>query len=112
MPTVGVVPYVVCSDNVATATDRLNLPEFFAMAQKSFGAPPGRERYEDVADLDGGAIVGPPAAIVDEVMAYLEMGVEHFVFDLRVQFDEWESVTETIGESVLPALKTSTRKQA
>ena len=32
-------------------------------------------------------------------------GVEHFVFDLRTRFGEFEELVEMIGAEVLPALR-------
>ena len=56
------------------------------------------------ADLEGALIMGTPQQIVDEVAAYGEAGVQHFVFDLRSQFDVWEEALGLIGTSVLPGL--------
>jgi alkanesulfonate monooxygenase SsuD/methylene tetrahydromethanopterin reductase-like flavin-dependent oxidoreductase (luciferase family) len=55
------------------------------------------------ADLDGVLITGGPDQILEEVMAYGRTGVDHFVFDLRAHFDEWEACMGMIGEEVLPA---------
>lgn len=104
-PEVGVIPYVVPGPTVETAASSLNLDEYFAMSSRSFGAPPGRDTYSSIGDLDGGAIAGPSEVIVEEVERYLEMGVQHFVFDFRVRFDSWEECIALVGEEVLPALR-------
>jgi alkanesulfonate monooxygenase SsuD/methylene tetrahydromethanopterin reductase-like flavin-dependent oxidoreductase (luciferase family) len=56
-------------------------------------------------DLDGVLIAGSPAQILDEVMAYKAIGVEHFIFDLRAHFDAWEECFGLIGTEVLPAAR-------
>lgn len=104
-PVVGMIPYVVPAETEAAAARRINTDEFYAMSMKNFGAPPGKEGYDNVRDLDGGAIAGPPAVIAEEVHRYLDEGVKHFVFDLRLNFDIWEDSLRVIGEEVLPLLK-------
>jgi probable F420-dependent oxidoreductase len=104
-PVIGMVPYVVPGETVEKASLRVNTDEYFPMLSKSYGPPPGKEAYESIEDLDGSAIVGPPELIAEQVTEFLCMGVEHFVFDLRVSFDTWEESLAVIGEEVLPLLK-------
>lgn len=59
------------------------------------------------ADLDGVLVAGGPDRIADEVAAFRKIGVDHFIFDLRAHFDEWQSSLEIIGTEVLPRLGAS-----
>lgn len=104
-PTVGIIPYVAPGATVEEAVRSLNMEEYFSMSERSFGTPPGSDSYRTIRDLDGGAIAGPPDVIVEEVEQHLSMGVDHFVFDFRVRFREWEDCLALIGEEVLPRLK-------
>ena len=56
-------------------------------------------------DLEGVIIIGDAEAIAAEVTAYGEAGVEHFIFDLRSQFDAWEEAMSLVGNHVLPRLR-------
>jgi len=45
-----------------------------------------------------------PNDIVKDVEKYLEIGIDHIVFDLRFRFDEWDQCMNLIGKEVLPKL--------
>jgi alkanesulfonate monooxygenase SsuD/methylene tetrahydromethanopterin reductase-like flavin-dependent oxidoreductase (luciferase family) len=58
-------------------------------------------------DLDGALIMGDASRIIDEVGAYGEAGVQHFIFDMRSQFEVWDEAMAYIGTNVLPRLPRS-----
>lgn len=60
---------------------------------------------QDSGDLDGVLISGGPSRILDEVLAFQDVGVDHFIFDLRAHFDEWEDCIKLIGTNVLPVAR-------
>jgi alkanesulfonate monooxygenase SsuD/methylene tetrahydromethanopterin reductase-like flavin-dependent oxidoreductase (luciferase family) len=65
------------------------------------------KEVRNAGDLDGVLIRGSASQIADDVIAYGEAGVEHFIFDLRAHFDEWESCLEVIGNEVLPVARSA-----
>ncbi len=83
---------------------RLNLPQLCACMVKQFLPSPSGV-FETVDDLDGAAIAGPPGVIIEQIEKFHEAGVEHFVFDLRTRFGEFEELVEMIGAEVLPVLR-------
>jgi len=105
LPTVGAIPYVVPGKTVEEAEKYVNSDEFLAMATRSFGPPPGKTEYSTLSDTDGAVIFGPPDVIVEAVTKYIAVGVDEFIFDMRVRFDAWEEVLGTIGQDVLPQLR-------
>lgn len=104
-PTVGMIPFVVPGKSVEEAAKLVDLGEYFAMTEKQFGLPPNRDRYENVRDLDGSVILGPTDEIVEGVLSYLDLGVDHFVFDCRLGFERWEEHLVLLGEEVLPQVR-------
>jgi len=42
---------------------------------------------------------------VKEVQKFLEIGIDHIVFDLRFRFDEWDRSIELLGTEVVPRLR-------
>jgi hypothetical protein len=66
--------------------------------------PPPSGAFRDLDDLDGAAIAGPADVIVAQIRRLQDAGVEHFVFDLRTRFAEFEECVEMLGAEVLPLL--------
>ena len=46
-----------------------------------------------------------PDEVVEQVRRFADVGVEHLVFDLRMNFDRWFASVELLGREVLPALR-------
>jgi alkanesulfonate monooxygenase SsuD/methylene tetrahydromethanopterin reductase-like flavin-dependent oxidoreductase (luciferase family) len=61
--------------------------------------------WDTLEDVEGAAFAGEPGDIVDGVMRLYERGFDHFVFDVRFQFDRFEAMLELIAEEVVPVLK-------
>jgi alkanesulfonate monooxygenase SsuD/methylene tetrahydromethanopterin reductase-like flavin-dependent oxidoreductase (luciferase family) len=72
-------------------------------ASKDWIAPEGG--FQELDDLRGIVAAGTPSEIIDQVVEIAERGIDHFVFDLRMQHDEFEKTLELIGSEVLPELK-------
>jgi len=72
-------------------------------ASKTWIGPPGGWNTPD--DLKGILAVGDPGEVVEQVAAMAARGIDHFVFDLRLQYDRFEEALELIGSEVLPALR-------
>jgi probable F420-dependent oxidoreductase len=74
-------------------------------ASKTWTAPEGG--FQSVDDLRGVIAAGEPAEIVERVAEMGELGLDHVVFDLRLEFDRYEESLELLGEAVLPELRKS-----
>lgn len=72
-------------------------------ASRTWVRPPGG--FETIEDLLGVVIAGEPKEVVEQIAAIASYGVDHFVFDLRLQHDSFENVLDLIGTEVIPALK-------
>jgi alkanesulfonate monooxygenase SsuD/methylene tetrahydromethanopterin reductase-like flavin-dependent oxidoreductase (luciferase family) len=72
-------------------------------ASKTWIRPPGG--FETIEDLLGIVIAGEPKEVVEQIAEIASHGIDHFIFDLRLQDVEFEEVLELIGTEVLPALK-------
>lgn len=103
-PTAGVIPYTVPGRTMEEATGAFDLAALVTEARARYPRPDGGE-IQDLTDLDGAIIAGPPDHIVEEVRAYESVGCSHFVFDLRLRFDRWLDMVQLVGEDVLPALR-------
>ena len=51
--------------------------------------------------------MGTPDEVVEQITKIAERGIDHLVFDLRMQHDRFEETLELIAEDILPALKKS-----
>lgn len=72
-------------------------------ASKSWVLPDGG--FNTVDDLRGIIAAGEPKEVVEQVAEMAERGIDHFVFDLRLQYEEYEEVVELIATEVLPELR-------
>jgi alkanesulfonate monooxygenase SsuD/methylene tetrahydromethanopterin reductase-like flavin-dependent oxidoreductase (luciferase family) len=61
--------------------------------------------WDTLEDVEGAAFAGEPGDIVDGVMRLYERGFDHFVFDVRFQFDQFEAMLELIADEIVPVLK-------
>jgi probable F420-dependent oxidoreductase len=105
VPLGGVIPYVVPARTESEAVARyVDLPRTIDEAQRLYMAPPSG-RFETLDDLDGAVIAGPPDRIIEWVRAFQAEGAQHFVFDLRLRFADWDEVVHMLGEEVLPELR-------
>lgn len=59
---------------------------------------------EGPADLDGVLIGGTSEQIATEISEYAALGVNHFVFDLRLHAEHWTEAVEILSRTVLPML--------
>ncbi len=61
--------------------------------------------FETAKDLAGSLIAGTPEEVVEEIVKFDAVGVEHLVFDLRLRYDRWFEGIELLGSQVLPQLQ-------
>ncbi|HEY6434344.1 MAG TPA: TIGR03619 family F420-dependent LLM class oxidoreductase [Acetobacteraceae bacterium] len=105
-PIVGAIPYMSPGRTIEEGARHFNMPELCAAMTKSFIVPPSGA-FRTVEDMDGAAIAGPADVIVENIQRFREIGVEHFVFDFRTRFAQFEECVEMVGAEVLPRLKRS-----
>lgn len=80
-----------------------------ALAGSSEGTPhwvkPPSGKFETIEDLEGLLVVGDPDDCAAEIEKFRHRGVEHFVFDLRLQYHRYEESLTLIGEELLPRFR-------
>lgn len=74
-------------------------------ASKTWIVPEGG--FHSVDDLHGILCAGEPKEVVEQIDELGERGIDHFVFDLRLQYDEYEATLDLLAEEVLPALRSA-----
>ena len=107
MPQVGVVAPTRIASSREEAIAGVNLPGLLKWAN-DFGkwwVTPASGGFETAGDLQGSLIAGSAGDVVAEVAAFREAGVDHLVFDLRTQFDQWMDLIQLLGEDVLPRVR-------
>lgn len=109
VPVAGVSCWVSPGKTVEEGVRKIDLERFYregehAVSVKKY-TPNASGRFERPEDLDGTVLVGPPDVIVEGVRRYQEAGAQHFVFDMRNRFSEWDELLRFIGEDVLPLLR-------
>ena len=102
-PLVAAIPYMSPGRTVEEAARSLNIPELCA-AMRQFIPPPSGV-FNSYDDFDGAAIAGPADVIAEQIDAFHALGVEHFVFDFRTRFAQFEECVEMVGSEVLPLLR-------
>lgn len=66
---------------------------------------PASGGFNTVDDLRGILVVGDPAQCVEQIAELAGRGLDHFVFDLRMQHDRFEEVLDLIATDVMPVLR-------
>ena len=80
-----------------------------ALAESSEGSShwikPSSGKFQTIEDLEGLLIVGNPDDCAADIEKYRARGVEHLVFDLRLQYDRFEESVELISKELLPRFR-------
>jgi alkanesulfonate monooxygenase SsuD/methylene tetrahydromethanopterin reductase-like flavin-dependent oxidoreductase (luciferase family) len=102
----GCIPITSIDDDRQTALRKVNVNGLLDNANKQkFWVKPESGSFTKWEDLEGSFIVGSPDDVVMEVQKYLDVGIDHIVFDFRFRFDEWDREIELLGKEVLPSLR-------
>lgn len=110
-PVVCAIPYLSPGRTVEEAARSFNMSELCRAMTKQCMPPPSGA-FRNLDDLDGAAIAGPPDVIVERIRRFQDVGVGHFVFDLRTRFAEFEECVEMLGSEILPLLHRGDGRQA
>jgi alkanesulfonate monooxygenase SsuD/methylene tetrahydromethanopterin reductase-like flavin-dependent oxidoreductase (luciferase family) len=60
--------------------------------------------WNTLEDVEGAVFAGEPMDIVEGVLKLWDRGFDHFVFDVRFQFDRFEEMVELIAAEIVPEL--------
>ena len=102
----GCIPITSIDEDRKAALEKVNLEGLLSNANKQkFWVKPTSGSFTKAEDLEGSFIVGNPDDVVREVGKFLEVGIDHIVFDLRFRFDEWDRSIELLGTEVVPRLR-------
>lgn len=101
----SIIPLVKVDTDRARARADVDVSALAASseASKTWIQPEGG--FQTIEDIRGIAVIGEPDEAVEQIVEIAERGIDHFVFDVRMQFDRYEETLELIAERVLPALK-------
>ncbi|MFN7949715.1 MAG: LLM class flavin-dependent oxidoreductase [Blastocatellia bacterium] len=102
----GCIPITSIDHDRETALRKVSVSGLLDNANKQkFWVKPESGKFEKAEDLEGSFIYGSPDDVVKEVGKYLEVGIDHLVFDFRFRYDEWDESIELLGQEVLPRLR-------
>lgn len=106
-PTVAALPITYIDENREKARKEADVGHFLELANSNefdYWIKPNSGRFETLEDLEGVVMAGNPEDIVYEAEKYLNNGVDHLVFDIRMQLDKLDYTLDLICEQVLPEL--------
>jgi alkanesulfonate monooxygenase SsuD/methylene tetrahydromethanopterin reductase-like flavin-dependent oxidoreductase (luciferase family) len=103
-PVIGAIPLVSPGRTVEDGARHFNLRALCAATAKSYTAPPSGS-FTNLEDLDGAAIAGPAKVIAENICRFHRLGGEHFVFDFRSRFADFEECVEMVAAEVLPLVR-------
>lgn len=99
-------PLTMIDRDRETARRRIPVANVAASSEGAkFWVPPPSGGFKTAEDLEGLVLWGSPEDIVGQLQAFQERGIDDIIFDLRLQFEEYASVLETIGTKILPAAR-------
>jgi alkanesulfonate monooxygenase SsuD/methylene tetrahydromethanopterin reductase-like flavin-dependent oxidoreductase (luciferase family) len=102
----GCIPITSIDVDRETALRKVNVQGLLKNAnEQKFWVKPESGSFTKWEDLEGSFLVGSPDDVVKDVEKYLEVGIDHIVFDLRFRFDEWDRCMDLLGKEVLPKLR-------
>jgi alkanesulfonate monooxygenase SsuD/methylene tetrahydromethanopterin reductase-like flavin-dependent oxidoreductase (luciferase family) len=102
----GCIPITSIDVDRETALRKVNVQGLLKNAnEQKFWVKPESGSFTTWQDLEGSFMVGSPDDVVRDVEKYLEVGIDHIVFDLRFRFDEWDRCMDLLGKEVLPKLR-------
>jgi probable F420-dependent oxidoreductase len=97
------VPRLRIDRDRAKARAGIDVPKMFHEMVRNWNPRDGG--YETLGDIRGALWAGEPGDIVEAVLEYDKRGFDHFVFDLRDQFDRFDESLELIAERVIPEVR-------
>lgn len=105
--TIGIIPRLQIAETKAEALSDLDVNAFATASEGSkwWIKPPGG--FQTVEDLRGILVVGDVDEVVERIGDFEERGLDHFVVDLRGEFEKFEDLLQLFAEDVMPHFKNS-----
>jgi probable F420-dependent oxidoreductase len=105
-PTVAFAPRMSIAKTRRAAREGLDVQALATGSEGSkFWLKPKSGAFETFEDLRGIVVAGDPEEVTEQILELAARQIDHFVIDLRGQFDHYEESLELIAERVLPALR-------
>jgi alkanesulfonate monooxygenase SsuD/methylene tetrahydromethanopterin reductase-like flavin-dependent oxidoreductase (luciferase family) len=102
----GCIPITSIDVDRETALKKVNVAGLLKNAnEQKFWVKPESGSFQKWEDLEGSFIVGDPDDVVNETKKFLDIGIDHIVFDLRFRFDDWDRCLELLAKDVVPKLR-------
>lgn len=110
MPIVGYLPRFGIAKRRADVLAGLDVKRLATGSEGvKYWVKPKSGGFETLEDFRGSVVIGEPADVVDQILELAERRIDHFIFDLRHQFDTYEESLELIAATVLPELRAAMR---
>ena len=101
----SVIPLVKVDRDRAKARSGIDVQALAGSSEASKQWIKPKGGFNTIDDLGGIIAAGEPDEVVEQIIAMSERGIDHFVFDLRLQYEEYEKAVSLIAEEVLPKLR-------
>jgi alkanesulfonate monooxygenase SsuD/methylene tetrahydromethanopterin reductase-like flavin-dependent oxidoreductase (luciferase family) len=100
---VGIIPTISIAKDRESALSKVNVEGLLneARARSKFWDGP----FETADDLEGILIAGSSDDCVEQVNKFIELDVDHLVFDLRVRLDDFDNQLNWLLDEILPEVK-------
>ena len=99
-------PLVVIARDREDARRRIPVEEVAHSSEGSrFWVRPASGDFETLEDLRGLVVWGTPGDVADQIQEFAARGIDDFVFDFRLQYDEYPAALELVGREVLPRVR-------
>jgi alkanesulfonate monooxygenase SsuD/methylene tetrahydromethanopterin reductase-like flavin-dependent oxidoreductase (luciferase family) len=105
------VPRIRIDRDRARARAAVNVAGMVEDGQHHWIKPPSGW-WSTLEDVEGAVFAGEPGDIIEGVLRLRERGFDHFVFDVRFQFERFEELLELIAAEILPVLRRETASRA
>lgn len=106
MPTLAAIPLTSPGRTEREALEHVDVPALLKNANNQrFWVRPPHGAFETADDLSGALLFGSADDIAEQANAYLGVGIDEIVFDLRLRFGEFAECLDMLGEEVLPRLR-------
>jgi probable F420-dependent oxidoreductase len=104
LPTIAAIPVVSVARTREKALSQVPWQEMLHGAVQP-GWPVPEHGWSRPEDLDGALIAGTPQEVVEGTRRFHQAGLDHIVFDVRFQFDQWMETVQLLGEEVVAPLR-------
>jgi alkanesulfonate monooxygenase SsuD/methylene tetrahydromethanopterin reductase-like flavin-dependent oxidoreductase (luciferase family) len=102
----GIIPLVKVARTLEAARSDIDIAALAGSSEASRDwILPASGGFNNVDDLKGILVAGDPATCVEQIAELASRGLDHFVFDLRLQHDRFEEALELIASDVIPVLR-------